>query len=279
MNRTAQQDAVDPGIATPTLALETIYARRQQLGDFLRTRRASLSPDAVRSGNRRRRVPGLRREEVAEAAGISVAWYTWMEQARDLTLSTVTLEGLCRALRLDEQERAHLYRLAGHIAPHEAANESALEAVRHAIASMEPHPTYALDSRWDVIAWNRAAAELFHFDRMEPSERNMLSLTFGSPRHRALFYNWTEVAQCTLAHFRADSVDHIHDTLWQQQIDDLTARSAEFGAWWPQYDVTWPHSVRKEVQHPVHGLRVYQTLDMEVTRPAHLRIVTYVATE
>jgi transcriptional regulator with XRE-family HTH domain len=276
MNLTEQQDAAYPGIATTTQTSETGNARRQQLADFLRIRRGAIPPDSMRSGgSSRRRVSGLRREEVAEAAGISVAWYTWMEQARDLTLSRATLEGLALALQLDEQEKAHLYRLAGHAAPLELAKDAVLDTVRQAIASMEPNPTYALDSRWNVVAWNRAAAELFRFDEMKPSERNMVSLIFNNQRHRALFQNWQEVAQCTLAHFRADSVEHVNDEPWLQQIASLTQHSAEFRTWWAHHDVTWPHSVRKEVKHPVHGHCVYQTLDMEMRQPARLRIVTY----
>ncbi len=101
-----------PGTTTPTLSTNS---RRHELAGFLRSRRENLSPEALGlPRTTRRRVPGLRREEVAEAAGISTAWYTWIEQARDLNLSLATLDSLGQALRLDPQERAHLFQLAGH---------------------------------------------------------------------------------------------------------------------------------------------------------------------
>src|ERR1700744_1784816 len=113
-----EQESRYPGTATPTLDAQSGEERRRQLAHFLKTRRGLLTPASVGlPQTRRRRVQGLRREEVAEAAGISVAWYTWIEQARDLNLSLATLNGISRALRLNEDERAHLFELAGQPIP------------------------------------------------------------------------------------------------------------------------------------------------------------------
>ena len=156
--------------------------RRMELAGFLRARRASLTPSQVGLPNTaRRRVKGLRREEVAEAAGISVAWYTWIEQARDLHISEVTLESLSTALHLSNPERTHLYRLAGHADPLPQAGhaENVLGAVKDMIASMDPNPSYALNSTWDVVAWNSAATKvIWDFGRLPERERNFVRLVF-----------------------------------------------------------------------------------------------------
>lgn len=158
MNVQAQPVVDDPGTTTTT--------RRQELALFVKARREALSPTVQRG---RRRVKGLRREEVAEAAGISVAWYTWTEQAREVNLSDETLEGLVRALQLQPQERSHLYELAGSSVPMSEVGEleGALPSLRLMLASMEPNPSYLLDLNWNLLAWNEAAESLFGFSKLE----------------------------------------------------------------------------------------------------------------
>lgn len=274
-----EQVITDPGTGTPTLSNHDT-SRRQELANFLRSRRQTLLPsDVGLPKGVRRRVKGLRREEVAEAAGISVAWYTWMEQGRDLNLSENTVEKISQALHLNPQERAHLYQLADHPAPLPPAthNGQALDAVHQMIRSMNPHPAYALDPHWNIVAYNEAAQSILFGDieSLPKEERNFMRLVFTSPRFRSLYVNWEEVAHCSMAHFRSDSVTHVADHRWLQLIDDLNARSPEFREWWPHHNVAWPHSWKKELRHPSLGTLHYNTLDLELFRPARLRIVTY----
>ena len=134
---------------------------RETVSEFLRTRRARITPQSAGlpayGGNRR--VPGLRREEVAELAGISATWYTWMEQGRAVNVSVETLERLANVLSLDGREREHLFLLAGHAAPPAPAegSQQAMGLVRQTLDSLNPTPAYLLNQRWDILAWNRAA--------------------------------------------------------------------------------------------------------------------------
>ncbi|MDB5818431.1 MAG: transcriptional regulator, partial [Rhizobacter sp.] len=131
-----------------------------ELGDFLLSRRTRLRPEAVGlSSGRRRRTPGLRREEVAERAGISTDWYVRLEQGRMVRPSDTTINALARALELDPQEHSHLRTLAGHGPANAFVRESVSPTVRRTIEAI-PHPAYVTGQRWDVLAWNDAAAEL-----------------------------------------------------------------------------------------------------------------------
>lgn len=254
--------------------------RRKELANFLRTRREALSPvDAGLPRTRRRRVRGLRREEVAELAGISVAWYTWMEQCRVLNLSEATLAGISRALRLTSRECEHLFRLAGHTPPLPAIEESdrLMDSMRQVIGNMDPNPAYVLDSTWNILAWNRGAMELFgDFGAMPEHECNFIWQTFAGSDFRKLFVNWESVARCVMAHFRSDSVGHIGDSRWTRLIEELTNKSPEFKAWWPDHEVTWPMRWQKTVLHPIHGKLTFNTFDLELFRPARLRVVTWI---
>ncbi len=265
-NGQGQPVVADPGTVTTTL--------RQELAHFVRSRREALTP--TRSGGRRR-VKGLRREEVAEAAGISVAWYTWIEQAREVNLSDETLEGLSRALCLQPQERSHLFELAGSTAPVAESGEvdSVLPSIRLMLESMHPNPSYVLDLNWNVLAWNESADALFGFSALPVERRNYVWICFATPEFRDLFTRWEEVARCTIAHFRSDSVGSVEDPTWLARIEELNDASSEFREWWPLHNVAWPHSTRKELRAPHLGQRVFTTFDLELYRPARLRIVTY----
>jgi transcriptional regulator with XRE-family HTH domain len=253
--------------------------RRRELASFLRASRARLSPaDVHLPRTARRRVAGLRREEVAELAGIGAAWYTWMEQARPLNVSVSTLERISVALQLDDQEREHLFLLGGQATPRPDGGDrgEVMGSVRQVLASLDPNPAYALNPRWDVIAWNRAAAVLFgDFEKILKSRRNIVSLTFTDKKFRNLFVDWEPFARCVIAHFRSDSAAHAGDPRWSELIHVLSQQSVEFREWWPSHQVAWPPNLRKELRHPVMGRVVFQTLDLELFRPARLRVVAY----
>jgi MmyB-like transcription regulator ligand binding domain len=141
---------------------------------------------------------------------------------------------------------------------------------------MEPNPAYALDPQWEILAWNKGAETLFgDLGQMSREERNYLKLIFTSPVLQKLFVNWSEVARCALAHFRSDSAGHVDDPKWIRMVADLKQRSSTFREWWPQHNVAWPHSWRKELRLP-DGNKIYNSFDMELSRPSRLRIVTYI---
>ncbi|MDE1161217.1 MAG: helix-turn-helix transcriptional regulator [Acidobacteriaceae bacterium] len=280
-----EQATIYPRISTTTLAQsfraeDLKKSHRLELASFLKAKRDSLMPTEIGLPNTaRRRVKGLRREEVAEAASISVAWYTWIEQARELQISELTLDRLSSALHLNGDERAHLFQLAGYTAPLPVATQSekVLSSVQGMIDSMDPNPTYAMNATWDVVAWNQAAAKvIFDFAKLPADERNFVRLVFTSSAIRKKYLNWEELAHCTIAHFRTDSVGHVADPHYLRLIDDMNAQSPEFQQLWPRHNVAWPPSWHKEMQHPKLGRLAYNSLDLELHRPAKLRIITYI---
>jgi len=268
-----------PRSGTTSLGSAPRDGRRRELASFLRSRREAVAPEAVgMPRTARRRVRGLRREEVAEAAGISAAWYTWIEQARDLNLSLATLNGIARALRLNEDERAHLFELAGQPipVPEPRQDDEAMVSLRALLGGLDPNPAYALDSQWNVIAWNKGAEIIFgNLTGVPIEDRNYLRLIFTSQRLRELFVNWEEVARCSLAHFRGDSAGNVDEVRWELLVSDLKKRSRTFREWWKQHNVAWPHSWRKELRTS-DGVRVYNTFDLALLRPMRLRIISYI---
>src|SRR5690242_15652701 len=158
--------------------------RRQALAAFLRTRRARLSPISVGLPARgRRRTPGLRREEVAELANVGVAWYTLLEQGRDVHPSMSVLQSVALALKLTPVEEQHLFLLAGHTLPMKALPETEVvtPALRRMVDALTPHPAFVIGRRWDVLYWNRGADLLFRFDEPAPPHSRNIVWRFFQP--------------------------------------------------------------------------------------------------
>jgi transcriptional regulator with XRE-family HTH domain len=234
---------------------------RQQLAHFLKDRRARISArDIGLPVSARRRAPGLLREEVAQLAGISVTWYTWMEQARPTNPSMVVLKRLARTLRLSATERAHLINLARpDLDPAAPAAKLALPApLAEILRGLAPHPAYMVDPHWDVVAWNEPAARLFgDFGKIEPTARNILELLFLDLTWRALFADWAVVAEAAVGQYRASTVHLRDDQRLRTRIARLMERSAEFRRWWPRQEVAGPASWRKTINHPQAGTIVF----------------------
>ena len=149
---------------------------RNELGDFLRSRRERLTPRAAGlAAGRRRRTPGLRREEVAELAGIGVDWYVRLEQGRSVSPSVATVDALARALRLSKVEHAHLRALTRNPDRRAFARENVPDAIRRVVENFA-QPAYVTGRRWDVLVWNKAAEEIFAFSRLPEEDRNILIL-------------------------------------------------------------------------------------------------------
>jgi transcriptional regulator with XRE-family HTH domain len=161
--------------------------QHSELGDFLRSRREKLVPNTVGlPGGRRRRTPGLRREEVAERAGIGVDWYIRLEQGRSVSPSVATIDALARALRLDKAEHAHLRALARDAGRRAFVPETVPETIRRVVNSLN-QPAYVTGRRWDILAWNAAADEIFAFSRLPDADRNVLLCVLTNPGVRVLF--------------------------------------------------------------------------------------------
>lgn len=229
-------------------------SRRSELAEFLRTRRARLTPESVGlPGGGRRRTPGLRREELAQLAGVGVTWYTWLEQGRDIRPSQQVLEALARALRLDRDERAHLFALAGATSPG-AEQDHAVDAVtRRVLDAVLPYPACVQNGKYDLLAYNRAYERLIGgLDAVPAAERNGMWLTFTDPAWRAALVDWDDTARRMVAHLRAQLPEHAGDTSWQSFVARLRAASDDFAAMWERHEVT-----RSGVEHkPIRNERV-----------------------
>jgi hypothetical protein len=232
-------------------------ARRSELADFLRRRREAISPAEVglHVGGRRR-TPGLRREEVAQLAGVGVTWYTWLEQARDIRVSENVLESLTRALRLDTHERAHLFNLAG--APSTAAvieSDTLDPAVALLLDRFGSYPASVVNARYDILAYNSSYAALMGDVASLPfDQRNILWLMFTSERTRKLLVDWEHATRRCVAQFRASHADHISEPAWRSMVKRLQDASPEFCAYWEEHHVAAAVNVVKQFRHPELGL-------------------------
>jgi PAS domain-containing protein len=253
--------------------------RLQELKDFLLTRRQRLSPELMSLPvGEKRRTPGLRRTEVAQLAGISVDWYTWLEQGRPITVSSQVLESLTQALCLDNSEREYLFFLALQQPPPQRApvNSAVSTRVQSFLDSLDTNPVYVTGERWDIVAWNEAACAVFgNFEQMSTRERNAVWHMFLAPTHRQMLMNWEENARHVLAQFRATCGRFPTDVQIKELLDDLMANSVEFRKWWSDHEVLRIPEGEKTFNHPYAGPLVFEHVTFEVYDAPELKVTVY----
>ncbi|PZS16182.1 MAG: hypothetical protein DLM57_11150 [Pseudonocardiales bacterium] len=239
--------------------------RRGELSAFLRSRRERIAPEQVGvTHNGRRRTPGLRREEVAQLAGVGVGvtWYTWLEQGRDIKVSDQVLEAIARTLLLDRDERAHLFTLAGS-SDQEVANECAAVSpqLRAVLARLAPYPACVQNGKYDLLAYNRSYARLIgDLDELPLESRNCMWLLFTDPLWRKVLVNWEDGAARMVANLRGLMVDHVSEPSWKSFVSRLRAASPEFADLWAKHDVRGIENKEKRYRQRDVGL-----LRMDVT--------------
>lgn len=245
---------------------------RALLGAFIRAHRERLPIPAKAAG--RRRTPGWRREELAEAAGVGVTWITWLEQARDVSASPAALARLADALLLNPAERASLFDLAGRRDPTEPA-EPHLHLPDHVLMlpTLLQVPAYLLDHLWTARAWNAAASQLFTGWLDEGRERNLLRFVFLSPQAQTLIADWPERAQRLVAEFRADFSRRPRDPAMQALIDDLSSSSALFTRLWREQTVLHREGGERSFQLPDGGVQRYQQTTLLVASQTECKLV------
>ncbi|MCT2589340.1 helix-turn-helix transcriptional regulator [Streptomyces sp. N2-109] len=237
--------------------------RRADLGEFLRSRRALLSPEDVgfAPGSGPRRVPGLRREEVAYLAGISVEYYVRLEQGRNPGVSDAVLDAVARVLRLDEDERTHLHRIArhpGHTARRErtrrAPPQQARPGIRQLLHAVGDTPAFVFGRRMDILAWNRLAGALItDFDALPPHERNLARLVLLDEDVVRLYPDREFVAKDTVGHLRIDAGRNPDDPELAALVGELSLKSEEFRRHWSIHTVKSKSHGYKRFAHPVVG--------------------------
>jgi transcriptional regulator with XRE-family HTH domain len=253
--------------------------RRAALRDFLRIRRERLSPAdfGLRIGGRRRAV-GLRREELAQLAGVGLTWYTRLEQGQDITVSAQIIDSLATTLRLDDAERRYLYVLARQELPLQMSPlaDTVDASLQQVVSAFSQFPAYVVNVCWDVLAWNQAACAVFeNYDALEFSERNLLWSIYTAPFQRALLVNWRDHARRALAVFRANTQTYVGEAWFQTFLDKLCTTSIEFQEDWERHDVSIAHDITKEIEHPHVGRLSLQTLTMSIADHPTLRLLVY----
>lgn len=257
--------------------------RLQALSLFLKTQRAKVSPqDVGLSAGTRRRTPGLRREEVAQLAGVSSTWYTWLEQGRDIRVSASVLDCVATALRLTVDERKYLYALA--LETSSAAGAAATQEQQPEISSslqkilreLRSCPAIISDRRCQIVGWNEAAAHVFiDFGVIPQEQRNMISLLFMRKEFRRLAVNWEHFVSGFLAIFRAYYGQYVEDEWYDRFLAEMKLAHPDFQRLWEQSRVSSAPEVLIEFRHAKAGKMLFQLTSLQVHGDADLRCSIY----
>jgi len=257
--------------------------RRTELAAFLRTRRERISPEDVGlPAGTRRRTTGLRREELAQLAGVGVTWYTWLEQGRPINASVQVLDAVSRTLRLDAIERAHLFRLAD--VPGAATladcDDCPLPAEIQQILDALPFPANVVTERFDLLAWNRLYGALFpRVTSAPPGERNTLLSILTSPPCCTPVGDQETQCDAMIAQLRAAYGRHVGDPAWTHFVRRLEAESPAFAKAWAAHDVAQPASYVKNFRHPGVGQITATSTSFAVQAVPGTRMVVYTPTD
>ncbi|HZC72891.1 MAG TPA: helix-turn-helix transcriptional regulator [Jatrophihabitans sp.] len=252
--------------------------RRQELGEFLRSRRERIAPEQVGvTYNGRRRTPGLRREEVAQLSAVGVTWYTWLEQGRDIHVSEQVLTAIARTLMLDRDERAHLFTLAGATDQSVAKECAAVSPQLHTLlAKLDPFPACVISGKYDVLAYNRGYNNLLtNFDELPIDDRNCMWLSFTDPLWKKVVVDWEDMAARMVANLRVLMADHVGDSTWKSFIARLRAASPEFADMWARHEVRGIENKTKRFRHPVVGLLKFDVTNTWLAPSSGRRMLVY----
>ncbi|HEV2638523.1 MAG TPA: helix-turn-helix transcriptional regulator [Actinocrinis sp.] len=235
----------------------TTADQRRELAAFLRNRRERRQPEDVgMPAGERRKTPGLRREEVAILAGLSVTWYTWLEQAREVRASRQVLGSLVGVLGLSQVETAHLYRLAGEVPPGAAPQAAGQLPSQYTmlLEQLDPNPAYLVNRRFDVLAWNRGCAALYvDLPHVPPERRNILWLMFTSPAMREMSTDWARDAAQTVALFRTQAGEGVLEPGVAKLVAAVREASPEFAELWRRRDLAAFAPAGQVLVHPKLG--------------------------
>jgi transcriptional regulator with XRE-family HTH domain len=263
---------------TDGAALRAGERRRAELGEFLKARRARLSPgDFDMPRGSRRRTPGLRREEVALLAGVGVTWYTWLEQGRQINASTQVLDAVARTLRLDRVEREHLYRLAEATPLRtECSRQAVPGTIREIIGSLDPLPASLVNSRFDILLSNDAFEELFwEWHSMPCVHKNTLWCCVTESAARGKFPEYDGHIRYMVARLRSAYGRHIGDLDWEEDIRRLASLSREFAELWARHEVADSEPRTLSYLHPRAGTLNLAVSELDVPAMPEARIVVY----
>jgi transcriptional regulator with XRE-family HTH domain len=254
-------------------------ARRTELASFLRSRRERITPEDIGLTTfGRRRTPGLRREEVAQLAGVGVTWYTWLEQGRDIAPSAQVLDAIARTLRLDGHERTHLFRLADVPDPSSPDSCGVLaDSTQLLLDRLDPYPALVVNGRYDLLAYNSTyqAVTGVRLDELEPDDRNILWRAFTVPAVRATMLDWDVTVPRMVASFRAAMAKHMGEPAWKCFLSRMLTASPEFGEIWDRHEVAPLQRITKRMLAPSVGVLHLESNSLWLAESVGLRMVTY----
>ena len=278
MTTTVERSTGTPTPAGAPAGPDQAALRRRELAAFLRSRRERLTPDQLGLPEHgRRRTPGLRREEVAQHAGVGVTWYTWLEQARDINVSQQVLDAIARTLLLDPHERGHLFTLAGSpLAEIGPDNTPVSDDVRLLLDKLDPYPACVTNGRYDLLAYNRSYQVLVgNLDALPYDERNTLWLAFTCPNWIACLPDRDLAVQRMVGTYRAAMAEHVGEPVWKCMVKRLQEASPEFAALWKRHDVAVPENMQKRFQHPELGRLTFAFTNLWLSQKMGVRLITY----
>lgn len=255
--------------------------RLQMLSEFLRAKRAQILPQSVGlPAGTRRRTPGLRREEVAQLAGVSTTWYTWLEQGRDIQVSASVLDSVAEALKLTVDERKYLYALAleGGAGPavREEEEPQISPALQRILQELRHCPTIISDRRCHIVGWNEAASHVFlDFTAIPPEERNMIRLLFTRKEFQSLAVNWEHFVKGFLSIFRAYYGQYVEDEWYDRFLEEMKEVHPDFQRLWNQSQVSTAPEVVIEFRHARAGKMLFHLTSLQVQGDADLRCSIY----
>lgn len=255
--------------------------RLQELSAFLKAQRAKILPQSVGlTPGTRRRTPGLRREEVAQLAGVSPTWYTWLEQGRDIKVSPSVLDAVAKALQLTVDERLYLYALAlesgtGAIPPEEPQPQIS-PSLQRILKELRSCPTIISDRRCHIVGWNEAAAHVFlDFEQIPYEQRNMIRLLFTRKEFQRLAVNWEHFVSGFLAIFRAYYGQFVEDEWYEQFLQEMRGLHPDFQSLWEESRVSSAPEVLVEFRHAKAGKMLFHLTSLLVQGDVALRCSIY----
>ena len=255
--------------------------RYKELGRFLKIKREKISPTQVGlSYGNRRRTPGLKREEVAQLANVSLTWYTWLEQGRDIKVSDQVLESVGHALILNETEMLYIFSLAQMAMPESELKSNKLSLISKPVQTildkLEPYPSFASDQYWNVIGWNNSAKMIFgDFDKMNARERNTIWRMFRNPKYKTLFSEWEKVGQWIVAQFRLSCGNYVNDKWFKIFVEELMAESSDFKKWWLDYNVVFDENFQKRLMVDRLGDLMFDFTSFDVSGNPQIKIAIH----
>jgi hypothetical protein len=252
--------------------------RRRELGAFLRSRREATDPrDIGVPPGARRRTPGLRREELSLLAGVSLTWYTWLEQGRDISVSRSVIDSLAAVLRITGDERVYLYSLAGLWLAGESPHRDAVDPVlAQLIQHLMPNPASIIDQWWDIYECNASFDWLLGGIRSLPlNERNLIRLAFGRIQHDQLVSGWSGVAGDLVGQLRTHRARHPNDPRGEQLVEEMLASSSMFKELWESHAIRQFRSSEVMIEHPTAGPLYFNFTKLATADDESQQLVVY----